>query len=138
MNRLLIFIFVAILFIGCKTGPEAIKLNQDNCAFCKMSISDAKFATEVVTDKGRVYKFDDLHCMLGFVKADANFKGTLYAVPAEDEKTFVVAKEAFYVKSDAIKSPMEGHTLAYKSKQAAEVAAKGYEVEIMDWPGISK
>lgn len=138
MNRLFIFSFVAILFIGCKTGPEAIKLNQDNCSFCKMSISDAKFATEVVTDKGRVYKFDDLHCMLGFVKADANFKGTLYAVPAEDEKTFVMAKEAFYVKSDAIKSPMKGNTLAYKSKAAAETAAKEYNAGVSTWLEVSK
>ena len=28
-----------------------------------MGIEDPKFATELITEKGRIYKFDDLNCM---------------------------------------------------------------------------
>lgn len=135
-------IFIAIIFaatiVGCSSGPEPLKLNKDNCASCKMSISDAKFATEAVNDKGRVYKFDDVKCMLQFVKADAAFKGTLYVVPTENPALFVVAKDASFVKSDSIKSPMGGNILAYESKQAAEVAARAYGVNVVDWKTIAE
>ena len=34
-----------------------------------MTISDPQFGGEIITTKGKVYKFDDLHCMKGFLKA---------------------------------------------------------------------
>ena len=33
---------------------------------CKMTLVDKKFGAEVVTKKGKVYKFDDLNCMIKF------------------------------------------------------------------------
>ena len=31
-----------------------------------MSISDKRFACEIVTEKGRAYKFDDVTCMMSY------------------------------------------------------------------------
>ena len=30
---------------------------------------DPKFGGEVITKKGKIYKFDDLHCMVSFLKS---------------------------------------------------------------------
>ena len=55
------------LFTACSgKGPEPIALNKDNCDYCKMSISNMSFASEIVTVKGRAYKFDDLACLIHY------------------------------------------------------------------------
>ena len=46
---------------------EPIKLNIDKCNNCGMTISDIKFAAELVTNKGRSYKFDDIACMMKYI-----------------------------------------------------------------------
>ena len=33
-----------------------------------MKISDGKFGAELITSKGRIYKFDDMHCMISYHK----------------------------------------------------------------------
>ena len=56
------FIFLA----SCNTGPQPIKIGVDACAFCKMTIADEKFGGEIITGKNKIYKFDDIHCLLSF------------------------------------------------------------------------
>ena len=56
--------------MSCNSGPQPIKLGQDACSFCKMSIADNHFGAEIMTKKGKVYKFDDMHCIAGFMKAN--------------------------------------------------------------------
>lgn len=52
------------IFFSCSPkGPEKINFGKDQCELCKMGIEDPKFATELITEKGRIYKFDDLNCM---------------------------------------------------------------------------
>ena len=39
---------------GCSTEPLPIRYGQDNCDFCKMTISDHRFGAEIVTKKGKI------------------------------------------------------------------------------------
>src|SRR5690606_3250333 len=68
-----------ILFItSCgNPQPQPIKLNSDACDYCKMTISDARFASELVTKKGRVYKFDDITCMVNYTKENTKVNGSV-------------------------------------------------------------
>ena len=60
---------ILILFIaGCKPKAEKIAFGKDQCAECKMTIMDSKFGGEIVTKKGKVYKFDDAHCVAIFLE----------------------------------------------------------------------
>ena len=57
------YILILLLSISCTTKEaDPIKLNSDGCDFCKMKIADGKFGAELITIKGRIYKFDDMHC----------------------------------------------------------------------------
>ncbi|WP_431210053.1 nitrous oxide reductase accessory protein NosL [Puia sp. P3] len=71
---------VVLLLQGCQTGPEPILYGQDDCSFCKMSFTDKRFGGEVCTKKGKVYKFDDLHCLVESMKAGLPSKGDVGAV----------------------------------------------------------
>jgi len=54
------------LLLSCSTGSQPINYGKDNCDFCKMTIMDQKFGTEIVTKKGKIYKFDSDECMRNF------------------------------------------------------------------------
>ena len=117
-------IIAALLFFtSCKSAPEKMQLGKDVCAECKMTIVDPKFGAEIVTRKGKIYKFDDVHCIAGFLERRgvelAEVSQTLF-VDYEDEHAFINVKDAEFVISSSFKSPMAGNAAAFKNKTAAD------------------
>jgi len=122
--------FIAFLLMGCNPKAEKINLGKDQCAECKMTIVDPKFGAEIVTKKGKVYKFDDTHCIAVFLERRgvelSNIHQTLfvqYNAPGE----FVKVKSAEFVVSSQFKSPMGGNAAAFKN--ATEANKKSAEIE---------
>ncbi len=66
LKRLSILILLLIV-TNCSVSPKAIDYGNDGCHFCKMTIVDKLHAAEVVTNKGKVYKFDATECMINFM-----------------------------------------------------------------------
>ncbi|HKP30212.1 MAG TPA: hypothetical protein VJU15_12450, partial [Gemmatimonadales bacterium] len=52
-------------------GPKPIVLGETPCAHCHMSISDPRFAAELVTTHHRTRLFDDAGCLAAFVAEGA-------------------------------------------------------------------
>lgn len=101
-------------------SPETIRLNSDNCEYCKMTIANSKFATEFVSDKGRVYKFDDLACMLNYRKENAQLKsGTCYVSDFLFSNKLIRADSLFYIRGDNVASPMRGNIAAFSNADSA-------------------
>jgi copper chaperone NosL len=120
----------SLIITACKAKPEKINFGKDNCAECKMIIVDPNFGAEIVTKKGKVYKFDDLHCIAAFLERRgvelSNIHQTLfvqYNAPGE----FVDVKSAEFVVSSQFKSPMGGNAAAFKN--ATEAKKKSAEIE---------
>ncbi|HCS20829.1 MAG TPA: hypothetical protein DIW47_09765 [Bacteroidetes bacterium] len=126
------------LFIGLSScapsGPEPIVLHKDKCSFCEMKISDGKFGAELITTKGRVYKFDDLFCMKNYQKENNKtiFNG-IYIHNFEANNELMEANGAFFVTHAELKSPMGGNTAAFKSKKAAQIYADKHAVPVTTW-----
>ena len=53
---------------SCSTGPEPIAYGHDGCAYCEMTIMDQRYGTELVTDKGKIFKFDSVECLVRYLK----------------------------------------------------------------------
>lgn len=121
MKTSLLSIFVALYFgmTSCNSGPQPIKLGTDACDFCKMSIADRNFGAEIITDKGKVYKFDDTHCLASFRKKniDSNIIKHVYFVNFFDPHNFIDAGHVFLLESSDLHSPMGGNTAAFDSKE---------------------
>ena len=122
--------FIAFLLIGCNPKAEKINLGKDQCAECKMTIADPKFGAEIVTKKGKVYKFDDTHCIAVFLERRgvelSSIHQTLfvqYDAPGE----FIDVGSAEFVVSSQFKSPMGGNAAAFKN--VAEARKKSAEIE---------
>ena len=115
------FIFLAAC---AEKGPKEIAVGKDQCENCKMTITDTKYATQLVTEKGRNYKFDDISCLKDYENSNTETATNAkeYVVDFPSGK-FIEATTATFIKGGEIKSPMGGNTQAYTDKAAAKKAA---------------
>jgi copper chaperone NosL len=113
-------LFTALLLISCSPKPEPIDFGNDVCDFCKMNITDNKYAAELVTSKGKVYKFDSIECLFQFkdweFKSDDDIHSELvndFSNPGE----LIDLRKAFFLKSDVFRSPMGMNVLSVSSEE---------------------
>lgn len=114
-NLTFIAFISCFLLSSCNNTPEAIKYGIDNCYSCKMTISDLRYGAEILTKKGRTYKFDDCYCMLSFLKTKtidpAEIKG-IFMTNFTGKHQLLNVEESVMLQSDAIRAPMGGNIIA--------------------------
>jgi copper chaperone NosL len=127
-----LFLLLSLTIFSCANDKAVpIKLNVDNCDFCGMSIADGKFAAEVITDKGRDYKFDDILCMINYTKENSNTKiGGYYVNDFAQDNILIPAQTAFFLSGGTIQSPMRGGIIAVSN----EVDAKEFGTKLSAVP----
>jgi len=120
--------FITFLLLGCNPKAEKINLGKDQCAECKMTIVDPKFGAEILTKKGKAYKFDDTHCIAAFLERRGVELNNIYHVFFVDyngNNELVDVDSAEFVVSSRLKSPMGGaaafRNLAEAKKKSAEI-----------------
>jgi copper chaperone NosL len=113
-------ILITILFLSCNAEPEQLRYGIDACYVCKMTLVDKKFGAELVTAKGKIYKFDDVNCIVKFTTSDylidETIAHTLIVDYAQPEK-LIPAEKAFYLKSEEIRSPMASQVAAFETEE---------------------
>ncbi|NNF85345.1 MAG: copper-binding protein [Winogradskyella sp.] len=137
MKRFGLLIVISIT-IGCSKAPEPIKYGTDMCHFCKMTIVTKTHAAQLVTDKGKQYKFDAIECMIRFLNdkqeliANSNLLITDYSSPG----SMTNAKSAAYVICDEITSPMGANLTGFSSLEQAKTKLDTSTAEYYNWDGI--
>lgn len=122
------------------TGAQPIQQGTDACAHCKMTISDLRFGCEMVSGKGRAYKFDDVKCLISFVtegdfnKADA---GAYYLADFQTGELRAAAGMSL-MHSEQLRSPMGGNCAAFKDAAALSDAQKRFSGGIVAWDTLLK
>jgi copper chaperone NosL len=139
-KRLLIILnSLLIVILSCSTDPEPINYGSDQCDHCRMTIMDNKFGAEIITSKGKVYKFDAAECLVKFVKEgkvkEEDIK-TRLVTDASKPGQFTDALNASYLISENFPSPMGANLSAYSSRADAEKFQKDYSGELMTWDEI--
>ncbi len=129
--------FIFFLSSCTSSGSVPIKYNTDACDFCKMTISESRYATELITTKGRAYKFDDLSCMLHYMKENADVKNKSYYVGDFLQQNILIeATSAFFVKHDSFRSPMGGNTVAFAAQNVANEYATKNQTQVITWNNL--
>lgn len=139
-TTLLLLVFPLAFLSSCNAQPKAIKLGVDQCHYCKMTISDARFPSEVVTQKGKVYIFDDIHCMLEFLKENATIKNNVKDIYFSDylgAHSLILANDAHLYKSEDLRSPMGGNTAAFASADSMNIVADSFSGKVVSWSDLS-
>ena len=128
-----------LFFSSCSTKPEPFVAGKDACHFCKMGISDTRFGGELITKKGKIYKFDDLHCMTGFLKAgkdEENNISQILTINFEKPNEFLDAESASFVISPELKSPMGSNAAGFMDETAAKKYAKDQTAQVVNWKDL--
>ena len=138
MRHILIYIIFPVLltFVSCGTEPEPINYGHDQCYFCKMSIVDENYGAEVVTSKGKVYKFDAAECMINYLNENNltdDEAGKLLVIDTSEPGKLIDAVKAYYLISPKLKSPMGENISAFESMDKASEYKKEYGGDFYDW-----
>lgn len=97
------------------------------CAYCKMAISERRYAAEAVDSEGNVYKFDNAACLTRFVtERQLRSRMAAYYVADYETRSWLDARHAVYAKSPAIPSPMASGLAAFRDTSQAQSFAAGF------------
>ena len=125
---------LSVFFIGCSIEPKPIIYGSDACDFCKMNIVDQIHGAEIVTDKGKVYKFDAVECMIDFKNEMSKEQPKLFLTNHyHTPKELISAEDATFLISENLPSPMGEFITAFESKEAANEAQKELDGKIYSW-----
>jgi copper chaperone NosL len=132
----IVVVLAAVFFSACTTKTEPMNYGKDNCSFCKMGIIDPKYGAELVTSKGKVYKFDDVICIARFLSSNTlgekNLKHKV-VINFEKENEFIDLDKASFWISPELKSPMGSNAAAFKSNEAAQKLKGDKAGELLNW-----
>ena len=135
MRYMSIFIIsVVILCSSCEVRPEAINYNEDQCEYCKMKISDTRFGAELVTHKGKIYKYDSAECLLRtLLENDIDNYAYTMVTDHSQPSTLINAKEATFLISTRLPSPMGGNLSAFENRNVAVDIQESVQGELLDF-----
>ncbi len=134
-------IALSLFIISCSPKTEPFKYGKDNCYFCKMGIIDPKFGGEVVTKKSKVYKFDDIVCMVRFLQSGALKEEEIakkVIINFEKENDFLDVNKAIFWVSPELRSPMGSNAAAFSTQQAAANMKGNKEGQLATWDDLYK
>ncbi|GAB4230092.1 MAG: hypothetical protein Tsb0034_01860 [Ekhidna sp.] len=131
-------ILLILILVGCGAKPKPINYGSDACVFCKMTIVDRQHAAEIVTVKGKAFKYDAIECMMNDL---AKWEGPEVAFYLTNDYTnpgdLIDATSAHYLISEDIPSPMGEFLTAFSDPGERAV----YEKEItssLNWSELKK
>lgn len=136
---LILFMIVGVL-TSCDKAPQSINYGEDECAFCRMSIVDPAHAAQVVTKKGRNYKFDATECMINFLESEISEEKMLHMLSANYKKPneFVDVRTATFIISENIPSPMGAFLSALENEKDAITVQEEMGGEHYNWEEVKK
>ncbi len=132
----------AFFHIGCGGySPEEIRYGTDQCDYCKMTIADQSFGSELITQKGKVLKYDSIECLAAADMAFAGKSQQVHSRWVTDYKRhgqFLDANTAWIVASERQKSPMGVGLLAASSESAAQLLVDEFGGRIVGWSEVKE
>ena len=136
MQTKITIILLTILTFSCTVEPESLQYGHDACYTCKMTLMDTKFGAEIVTKKGKVYKFDDINCLINFHNSGDELEENMayrLVVDFSNPEKLIDAREAFYIKSNQVKSPMASQIASFETKEQADLNKKKWQGIWLSW-----
>jgi copper chaperone NosL len=132
-----------MLLPGCRHGPQAIEYGKDACAECQMSIVDKRFGAEFVTGKGKIFKFDDVNCMVEFIErephaSDSTAQG--FVVVFNGGGTLAEKDQLVFVNHKKLRTPMRSNVAAFRDKASAQATLDelGEGGRFLTWEEVMK
>jgi copper chaperone NosL len=107
------------------------------CGFCRMAISQKRFAAEVLDADENAVKFDDIGCMLRYLESGRPKPTAVFVMDYATGK-WKDANASSFLRGSKVATPMGGGILAFGDKARAESAARDTGGEVLPFERLSK
>lgn len=108
---------IALLALACAQAPpppSTLDTKNEQCAWCRMAVSDGRFAAQIVAPAEEPRFFDDVGCLRDYLKAARTRPAMAVAYVADHRtKAWVPAARAVYARVPSIETPMGSHLVAH-------------------------
>ncbi len=123
-----------IFFSSCQSGPRPVKAGTDACSYCKMALTDLRYSAELVTGKGKVFVFDDYHCLKQFQQASKEATGAaVYFMDYTRVNGFFPAAQLSFLQDSLFHSPMGGNLAAFSNADSLKKYQGISKATLLDW-----
>lgn len=121
--KAVLFVVVAVLLQACSSsvpGPAQVDTRNDMCAHCRMPVSDARLAGQIVAPGEEPRFFDDLGCLRDYLAAHADLPAQSRVFVADYANGgWLPAGSAVYRRVAEIETPMGSHMIAFATADAS-------------------
>lgn len=137
-SRITMAIVVAVAVPAAACGatvpaPATLDTAHDACTYCRMIVSDRRFASQIVAPLEEPKFFDDLGCLANHLKTSGTLPArTIVYVADHATLEWVPARDAIFTRVDTLTAPMGSHVIAHASgatRRTDPAAATGTPVE---------
>lgn len=136
--KIIILLLISLIFASCNVSPQPINYGSDACHYCDMTIVDRQHASQLVTAKGKAYKFDAIECMVHSLQDE--FKDTEMAhflvADFNEPGELIDGTKASYLVSKQLQSPMGANLSAFLNEEAGDKAKQKFTGDVYSWKEI--
>lgn len=133
-------IFPLVMFIiSCSPESKPIEYGSDKCAYCRMSIVDSKFGCQIVTQKGKIYNFDAVECLVNYLDEEVEDESKLNLIltnTCDAPGVLTNATTCIYLRSETLPSPMGMYLNPYRDNKKAVNVSKQHPGDLMTWEDL--
>ena len=137
-----VVLLAVMLPLACAgPAPAAFHYDSDACDHCRMTISNPAFAAQLVTQTGKIYRFDDPGCLRDFLAANRVEPAAVHSMWVNDHAhpdARLRVEEAWFVVSGQIRAPMNGQMAAFARREDAEALQASVGGRIGSWADVAK
>lgn len=123
-----------LFIISCTVQPQKMEYGKDACHFCRMNIVDQQHAAQMVSKKGKAFKFDATECMIHYLdEFDVEQVELLLVADYNNPGKLINATDASFIISENIPSPMGEFLSAIPTKEEAQALQKSKTGTVFSW-----
>lgn len=143
MNKVAALVLISSLFVGlesCSSGPEPLVLGKDYCEFCKMTLTSKKYGAEIVTAKYKAIKFDDIKCMMDYIKIDSSIKinSKIFVSDYTGDNNLMPVNELIYLSSELLRTPMGGNIVGFSNVDSLKNIQSTFKGNSLTWAELQE
>ena len=101
-----------------------------------MTIVDKRHAAQLVSDKGKIYNFDAIECMIPFMEKNDHSFSFILVNDLQDPGSLVDAADCTFIISEEIPSPMGAYLSATSDKIKADHIIEEQGGRLFSWEEI--
>lgn len=127
LSFILFLIITILIYYNKQEANIDYEINKYICNNCKMMIIDNKFKYQIITKKGKSFKFDDINCLIKWLKEKKEKTENCWG---KDYLTgqWINLNDSIFYKDELIKTPMNSQIIITKNNNNIEniKTKKGY------------